>query len=102
MSRALAALFEFMNEINRLGIHQLSKKDAQAIESFMQSVDSVLGILQKEAPLEAELAGLVAERENARKIKNFARADELRDILRQKGIAVEDTAHGQRWKRILS
>lgn len=102
MSRALAALFEFMNEINRLGIHQLSKKDAQVIESFMQSVDSVLGILQKEVPLEAELAELVAERENARKIKNFARADELRDILRQKGIAVEDTAHGQRWKRILS
>ena len=102
MSSALASLFEFMNEINKLGIHQLSKKDAKSIENFMSEIDSVLGILSVEEKLSADVAKLISERENARKIKNFARADELRDELKKHGIAVEDTAHGQRWKRILS
>ena len=102
MSSALASLFEFMNEINKLGIHQLSKKDAKLVDKFMKEIDSVLGILSVEEELSADVAKLIAERENARKIKNFARADELRDELKKHGIAVEDTAHGQRWKRIFS
>lgn len=101
MSSALASLFDFMNKINKFGIHQLSKKDAKSIEKFMKDVDSVLGILSHDEKLPPNVAKLIAERENARKVKNFARADELRDELKKHGIAIEDTAHGQRWKRIL-
>ncbi len=102
MSRALASLFEFMNHINKLGIHQLSRKDAQSVEKFMREVDSVLAILSKEEDILDDIKKLIADRDEARRTKNFSRADELRDVLKQKGIAVEDTAHGQRWKRILS
>ncbi len=103
MSPALAAIFELMNIINRhLDSHELSKQDAEAVAKFMEDVNTVLGVLVKEEKLTSELQKLVDEREKARQIKNFARADELRDELKNKGIAVEDTPHGQRWKRILS
>lgn len=61
----------------------------------------VLGIeaKQKEEILEEEINELIAERQAARKNKNFARADEIRDILAKKGILLEDTREGVRWKR---
>ncbi len=103
ISPALAAIFDLMNTVNKhLDSHELSQKDAETVVKFMHEVDSVLGILVKEEKLSPELQKLVDEREKARQIKNWARTDELRDELRKKGIAVEDTTHGQRWKRILS
>jgi len=102
-SPALAAIFELMNTVNKhLDSHELSKQDAEAVMKFMEDANSMLGVLIKEEELTLELQKLVDEREKARRIKNFARADELRDELKAKGIAVEDTPHGQRWKRILS
>ena len=103
MSPALAAIFDLMNTINKhLDSHELSKQDAEAVTKFMEDANTVLGVLVKEEKLSLELQKLVNEREKARQIKNFSRADELRDELKTKGIAVEDTPHGQRWKRILS
>jgi cysteinyl-tRNA synthetase len=103
MSPALAAIFDLMNVINRhLDSHQLSKQDAETVIKFMEDANTVLGVLVKEEKLSPELQKLVDEREKARQIKNFSRADELRDELKAKGIAVEDTPHGQRWKRIIS
>lgn len=102
ISPALAAIFDFMNEINKIGIHTLTKSDAKTIEDFMAKVDSVLGVIQEEEKLPADLQKLFDEREKARVGKNWARSDELRDELLKKGIAVEDTSHGTRWKRILS
>ena len=103
ISPALAAIFDLMNTINKhLDSHELSQKDAEAVIQFMHEADSVLGILVKEEKLSPELQKLVDEREKARQIKNWARTDELRDELKKQGIAVEDTTHGQRWKRILS
>lgn len=103
MSPALAAIFDLMNMINRhLDSHTLSKQDAEAVTKFMEDVNTVLGVLVKEEKLAPELQKLVDEREKARQIKNWARTDEIRDELKNKGIAVEDTPHGQRWKRILS
>ena len=64
--------------------------------------NSVLDILAKEEKLSPELQKLVDEREKARQLKNWARTDEIRDELKKHGIAIEDTPHGQRWKRILS
>ena len=49
--------------------------------------------------LDSEIESLIAERQEARKAKNFARADEIRDILTEKGIILEDTREGVKWKR---
>ncbi len=103
ISPALANIFTFMTQINTLlDSHKISKSEAEKILNFMYDVDKVLGILVKEEKLSPELQKLVDEREKARQIKNWSRADELRDELKKHGIAVEDTTHGQRWKRILS
>ncbi len=103
ISPALAAIFELMNLVNKhLDSHELSKEDADRVAKFMHETDSVLGVLTKEEALTPELQKLVDEREKARQIKNWSRTDELRDELKKHGIAIEDTPHGQRWKRILS
>ena len=49
--------------------------------------------------LDAEIEDLIAERQEARKNKNFARADEIRDILFEKGIILKDTREGVKWTR---
>ena len=49
--------------------------------------------------LDSEIESLIQERQDARKAKNFARADEIRDLLAQKGIVLEDTREGVKWKR---
>ena len=54
---------------------------------------------RKEEILDTEIEGLIAERQAARKEKNFARADEIRDLLLEKGIVLEDTREGVKWKR---
>ena len=102
ISPALAAIFDFVSEINKISIHALSKSDAKTVLQFMEKVDSVLGVLYEEEKLPKDLQKLFDEREKARVSKNWARSDELRDELLKKGIAVEDTPHGTRWKRILS
>ncbi len=103
MSPALASIFDLMNIINRhLDSHELSKQDAEAVAKFMEDANTVLGVLVKEEKLSPELQKLVDDREKARQIKNWSRTDELRDELKKHGISVEDTPHGQRWKRIFS
>ena len=49
--------------------------------------------------LDTEIEALIQERQDARKAKNFARADEIRDTLLEKGIILEDTREGVKWKR---
>ena len=63
--------------------------------------DSVLGIFRPadSGSLDAEIEALVQEREEARRQRNFARSDEIRDVLAEKGIILEDTKDGVRWKR---
>ena len=61
----------------------------------------ILGIKveKEEEILDADIEKLIEERQNARKEKNFARADEIRDLLAEKGIVLLDTREGVRWKR---
>lgn len=70
-------------------------------ERFIQLSD-ILGItLKKEKEsLEQEVEALIEERQQARKAKNFQRADEIRNQLQQMGILLEDTREGVKWKRI--
>ncbi len=98
---ALAALFEFVKDVNvMLANKELSKKDGQAFREAFEEVDQILGILKKkEKPLAKDLQKLIDDREAARAAKQWKKADELRDELRKKGIILEDSAHGVRWKR---
>lgn len=102
ISPALATLFEFMNNINSMMEHNhLSQDDSKAIIAFMHDIDSVLGVFSITDDIDADAKKLLKEREEARANKEWAKADELRDKLKTYDIAVEDTPHGQRWKKIL-
>jgi len=98
---ALAALFEFIKGVNVLiANNELSKEDGEKLREAFEDIDKVLGILkEKEKPLPKELKEIIAQREKAREAKQWKKADELREQLRKKGIILEDTAQGVRWKR---
>ena len=67
----------------------------------LKQLCDILGLLleKKQEILDEEIESLIAERKAARKEKNFARADEIREILLEKGIILEDTREGVKWKR---
>ncbi|SFB61426.1 cysteinyl-tRNA synthetase [Cohnella sp. OV330] len=76
--------------------------DIHAYLELIAEFDRVLGLLPPEAGaelLDGEIDSLIAERADARKRRDFARADEIRDLLADKGIVLEDTAQGMRWRR---
>jgi cysteinyl-tRNA synthetase len=99
MSQALAAVFDFSSVVNSLlDKGKLSKNDAIIVIDAMRKVDKVLGVLSSREEVPQDIAQLVDEREKARAIKNFARADELREMLKSKGWVVEDTDYGPRIK----
>ena len=68
----------------------------------MEKLCGVLGLIldKKEEILDEEIENLIAERQAARKNKDFARADEIRGLLLEKGIELKDTREGVKWKRI--
>ncbi|MBU0662595.1 MAG: cysteine--tRNA ligase [Candidatus Diapherotrites archaeon] len=101
---AWAELFDFTREINKpLAEGTLGKADAEEILKFLRELDSFLGVFtfeaRKQEKLSAEEASLLEQREAARRNKDFARADELRDALKKKGILLDDTPSGVQWKR---
>ena len=74
----------------------LANADASAIERF-DSVLNIFGKPQREL-LDDEIQALIDERQEARHRRDFARADEIRDVLAERGITLEDTKDGVRWK----
>jgi cysteinyl-tRNA synthetase len=101
-SAALAAVFDLVREANRrIAARSLSTADAARIAGLIRDLDRVLGIgITTDDALEPELAELLEARAAARAARDFARSDELRDILAARGIAVEDSRDGQRWRRL--
>ena len=73
----------------------------QKLYELLARLTDVLGIIveQKEEILDAEIEGLIAKRQAARKERDFARADEIRAELLEKGIVLEDTREGVKWKK---
>ena len=99
---AIAAIFELVKYVNTNKTDELSGKAAKALYEILKQLCDILGIIieKKEELLDADIEALIEERKQARKAKNFARADEIRKELADKGILLEDTRQGVTWKRV--
>lgn len=100
-ANAITVLFELAREANMY--LQENHTDILVIEAFQEAMKTlleVLGIqLENEELLDEEIEALITERNEARKARNFERADEIRDLLKEKNIILEDTNQGVRWRR---
>ena len=98
---AVAAVFELVKYANTTADGDSSKEYLQGILDVLGKLTDVLGIIveKKEELLDADIEALIEERQAARKEKNFARADEIRDELLARGIILKDTREGVQWKR---
>ncbi len=98
---AISVIFELARAINS-NLSEMAKVSKEEALSLMEELCSVIGILKEEetSSLDNEIEKLIEERQNARKERNFARADEIRDMLKEQGIVLEDTPQGVKWKRI--
>ncbi len=99
---AISHIFDMVKEVNINVNENTSKKFASMALSIIREVGGVLGILQKisEEEFSDEIKALVEERQSARKNKDFKRADEIRDELKNLGIVLEDTAQGVKIIRV--
>ncbi|MFL6375366.1 MAG: cysteine--tRNA ligase [Pyrinomonadaceae bacterium] len=101
---ALAAVHDMVREINTIIANDgIGGGDRDSILDAIRKFDSVLGIFgaEEEKILDAEIEKLIEERQEARRNRDFARSDAIRDDLAAKGIILEDTKDGVRWKRNL-
>ncbi len=102
ISAALAALFDFVREVNNLlDANMFSKEEAKEVYKLMSGFDKVLGVIgevKKEEKLPKEAEELILKREEARKAKDWKTADEIRAQLKAMGIIIEDTPQGVKWR----
>lgn len=100
---AVSVIFELVREVNAAvsPATNPSKALAQACEDLLLELSDVLGIpfSAPEDELDSEIEALIEARQTARKEKNWAEADRIRDALKEKGIILEDTPQGVKWKR---
>jgi cysteinyl-tRNA synthetase len=101
-SVALAAIHTLKTEVNKaIDAHALREDDRREVLALVERFNSVLNIFPEDEPLllDEEIQRLIDERQQARHRRDFARADEIRDQLAARGITLEDTRDGVRWKR---
>ncbi len=98
---ALAAVFSLVRDINTAVAAGAGKDTLNAFASIFDELTDVLGLVynRKTEVLDSEIEALIEERTAARKEKNFARADQIRDQLKEMGIVLEDTPQGVKWSR---
>lgn len=99
---ALAAVHDMVREVNTmLAADGIDEDGQRAVLEAIAKFDSVLGIFgaENDEILDAEIKSLIEERQIARQNRDFKRSDEIRDLLVEKGIMLEDTKDGVRWKR---
>ena len=98
---AISAIFELVKFANTNANAESSKSYVDALYAQLDKMAEICGlILEKKVEiLDEEIEKLIQERQDARKAKNFARADEIRNQLLEQGIVLEDTREGVKWKR---
>jgi cysteinyl-tRNA synthetase len=101
LPRGLGHVFDFARELNTaLDAGAVNAEGVVTALGLLSDVDAHLDVLGEAPQLDAEVEDLIAEREQARQSKDFARADRIREDLRLKGIALEDSREGVRWRRV--
>jgi cysteinyl-tRNA synthetase len=97
-SAALAALFDMLRDVNKL---QLSRPGADRAAALLARFDQVMGVLGegKEESPDAEIESLIRRRDEARAKRDFKTSDDIRDQLKARGVILEDSPAGTRWKR---
>ena len=99
---AISVLFDLTKDINNAIDINSSAELCEKAEAFIRELGNPLGILQNrmKKDLEAEIQELINKRQQARKDKNFALSDKIRDDLKSRNIVLEDTPQGVRWKKL--
>jgi cysteinyl-tRNA synthetase len=101
-SKALAAVFELRRDVNTaIDAGEFGADDRREVLELLARMDSVLGVLgvEDEQMLDPEIEAKIEERNAARRNRNFKLADQIRDELASRGIVLEDTPQGTKWKR---
>ncbi len=108
-AEALAAIFDYVRAMNTaLDENRFQEGNRGDAARVLQVFDSVFDVLKPSTgggarrgatASDAEVEAAIEERQEAKKARNFARADEIRAMLEQKGVLLEDTKDGVRWKR---
>ncbi len=95
---AISAIFELIKEINTHSHSDSSKEFGIKALALLDELTDILGLLmtKEDSAMDPEIEKLITERQQARKDRNFARSDEIRDLLKARGIALEDTPSGIR------
>ena len=98
---AISAVFELVKFANTHATAENSKAYLETLKKELTDLCDILGVIveKEEELLDADIENLIAERQAARKAKDFARADEIRNELLEKGIILKDTREGVQWKR---
>ncbi|HEY3057325.1 MAG TPA: cysteine--tRNA ligase [Thermoanaerobaculia bacterium] len=98
---ALAALFTMIRDANTaIDDGRISSSDAEGLRTVLRKIDPVLDIFpRRDKSLDAGIEKMIEARNAARKSRNFAESDRLRDLLLSQGIVLEDTSTGTRWRR---
>ena len=98
---AVASVFELVKFINTTADGNRSKEYLDTLYDILFKLTDVLGIIidKKEEMLDDEIEAMIEKRQAARKERNFALADQIRDELLAKGIILEDTREGVKWKK---
>ncbi len=101
ISKALASIADLIRAVNcSIDGGSVTPSEAASVIGFLENINEVLGVFSFEREmLPEEIEELIEERTRVRAERNFARADEIRDTLLERGIVLEDTRDGTRWKR---
>jgi cysteinyl-tRNA synthetase len=102
LPQGVGLVFELLREANSgLDYGRVGERSRFELLALIDDVDAHLDVVRAEEPgLADEIERLIADREAARAARDFGRADQIRDELRQRGIALEDSKEGVRWKRV--